>query len=64
MKKIISTPEGLIELDLTSEEISQREQDAIQAEQENLAKEQALQSKADNKASALAKLSALGITEE
>jgi hypothetical protein len=64
MKKIISTPEGLIELDLTSEEISQREQDAIQAEQENLAKEQALQSKADNKASALAKLSALGLTEE
>jgi len=64
MKKIISTPEGLIELDLTSEEISQREQDAIQAEQENLAKEQALQSKADAKASALAKLSALGLTEE
>jgi hypothetical protein len=64
MKKIISTPEGLIELDLTSEEISQREQDAIQAEQENLAKEQALQSKADTKASALAKLSALGLTEE
>jgi len=64
MKKIISTPEGLIELDLTSEEISQREQDAIQAEQENLAKEQALQSKEEAKESALAKLSALGLTEE
>ena len=60
MKKIINTPEGIIEVDLTSEEIAQREQDAIQAEQEKLAKEQAIQAKA----SALAKLSALGLTEE
>jgi hypothetical protein len=64
MKKIISTPEGLIELDLTSEEISQREQDAIQAEQDRLAYEAEKQAKANAKASALAKLSALGLTEE
>ena len=64
MKKIISTPEGIIEIDLTSEEIVQKEQDAIQAEQENLVKEQAIQAKEDAKASALAKLSALGLTEE
>ena len=64
MKKIISTPEGIIEIDLTSEEIVQKEQDAIQAEQENLVKEQAIQAKADAKASALAKLEALGLTEE
>ena len=66
MKKLIINPEnpqGIL-VDLTSEEITQREQDAIQAEelrQEELAKEQ---SKKDAKASALAKLSALGLTEE
>ena len=64
MKKIINTPEGIIEVNLTSQEISQREQDAIQGEQyrqEYLAEKQA---KIDAKASALAKLSALGLTEE
>ena len=66
MKKLIINPEnpqGIL-VDLTSEEITQREQDAIQAEelrQEELAKEQA---KIKAKASALAKLSALGLTEE
>jgi hypothetical protein len=66
MKKLIINPEnpqGIL-VDLTSEEITQREQDAIQAEelrQEELAKEQ---SKKDAKASALAKLTALGLTEE
>ena len=64
MKKIISTPEGLIELDLTSEEITQREQDAIQAEQDRIAFEAKQQAKIDAKESALAKLSALGLTEE
>jgi hypothetical protein len=64
MKKIINTPEGIIELDLTSEEITQREQDAIQAEQERLAYEAEKQAKIDAKASALAKLTALGLTEE
>ena len=64
MKKIINTPEGIIEVNLTSEEIAQKEQDAIQAEQENLVKEQAIQAQKDAKASALAKLSALGLTEE
>jgi len=67
MKKIINN----IEYDLTAEEIAQREQDAIQGEayrlayeaekQEKLAKEEA---KEIAKASALAKLSALGLTEE
>ena len=60
MKKIINN----IEYDLTAEEIAQREQDAIQGEQyrqEYLAEKQA---KIDAKASALAKLSALGLTEE
>ena len=64
MKKIINTPEGIIEVNLNSEEIAQREQDAIQAEQdrqEYLAEKQA---KINAKASALAKLTALGLTEE
>ena len=64
MKKIINTPEGIIEVNLNSEEIAQREQDAIQSEQhrqEYLAEKQA---KIDAKASALAKLTALGLTEE
>jgi hypothetical protein len=64
MKKIINTPEGIIEVNLNSEEIAQREQDVIQSEQyrqEYLAEKQA---KIDAKASALAKLTALGLTEE
>ena len=64
-KQIVSPeyPNGIL-VDLTPAEIAQREQDAIQAEQDKLAKEQAIQAKATAKASALAKLSALGLTEE
>ena len=59
MKKIING----IEIDLTAEEIAQREQDVIQAEanrisfQEKIAEEQA------NKQSALNKLKALGLND-
>ena len=63
MKKIINTPEGTFEIELTTEEIAQREQDAIELQNiklEILAKEE--QEKA-NKQSALTKLSALGLTE-
>ena len=56
-------PNGLV-VDLTTEEIAQMEQDAIQAEQDRLAYEAEKQAKIDAKASALAKLSALGLTEE
>jgi hypothetical protein len=64
-KQIVSPeyPNGIL-VDLTSEEITQREQDAIQAEQDRLAYEAEKQAKANAKASALAKLSALGLTEE
>ena len=64
MKKILKTPQGTILVDLTSKEIAQREQDAIKAEQdrqERLAKQEAHK---QAKASALAKLTALGLTEE
>jgi hypothetical protein len=64
MKKIINTPEGTIEVNLNSEEIAQREQDAIKSEADRIAYEAEKQAKIDAKASALAKLTALGLTEE
>jgi hypothetical protein len=64
MKKLLVTPEGTFELDLTAEEIAQREQDAIKAEADRIAYEAEKQAKIDAKASALAKLKALGLTEE
>ena len=60
MKKIINN----IEYDLTSEEIAQKEKDSIQAEADIIAYKAEKQAKIDAKASALAKLSALGLTEE
>jgi len=64
MKKLLVTPEGTFELELTANEILQREQDAIQAEQDRIAFEAKQQAKIDAKASALPKLTALGLTEE
>ena len=64
MKKIINTPEGIIEVNLNSEEIAQREQDAIKSEADRVAFEAEKQAKIDAKASALAKLTALGLTEK
>ena len=64
MKKLISTPQGEQLLDLTPEEIAQREQDAIQAEQDKLAREQKEANKIAKKESAKAKLLALGLDEE
>ena len=64
MKKIINTPEGIIEIDLTAEEIAQREQDAIKAEQDKQEYLAKVEAQKQAKASAIAKLSALGLTEE
>ena len=64
MKKTINTPEGIIEIQLTNAEIAQREQDAIQAEQARLARIVKEEAHKQAKASALAKLKALGLTEE
>ena len=60
MKKIINN----IEYDLTAEDIAQREQDAIQAEQDKVARETKEAIELANKQSALTKLSALGLTED
>ena len=63
MKKLIVTPQGEQLIDLTAEEISQREQDAIQAEQDRITRLAKEEQEKLNKQSALTKLSALGLTE-
>ena len=60
MKKIVNG----IEYDLTAEEIAQREQDAIQSEADKLAREEKIAQEKARKESAIAKLKALGLTEE
>ena len=62
----LSKPEGEREsiVPLTAEEIAQREADAQAYAQEQAAREAEAQAKADAKASAVAKLIALGLTEE
>lgn len=64
MKKIINTPEGIIEIEMTAEEIAQKEQDAIQAQQEKLVRKQEEANALAKKESAKAKLAALGLDEE
>ena len=66
MKKLIlnnKNPNGVY-IDLTAEEITQREQDAIQAEQDRLTREQKKANELAKKESAIAKLKALGLDEE
>ena len=63
MKKLLVTPEGTFEIELTAEEIIQREQDAIQAEQDKLAREEKIATELANKQSALNKLKALGLND-
>jgi hypothetical protein len=65
-QKLIISPEypnGIL-VDLTSEEIAQQQIDAQNEAIRKQAEEQAIQAKKDAKASAIAKLSALGLTEE
>jgi hypothetical protein len=64
MKKLIITPQGEQLLDLTAEEIAQRELDAIQGEADKLAREEKIAQEKARKESAIAKLKALGLTEE
>ena len=64
MKKLLVTPQGEQLLDYTAEEISQHQIDVENEIVRKEAEEQEKQSKANAKASALAKLTALGLTEE
>jgi hypothetical protein len=59
MKKIVNS----IEIDLTPEEIAQKEKDAIQTEKDKVIREEKIAQELANKESALTKLSALGLTE-
>ena len=64
-KVIVNCETGAVEyVDLTPEEIAEREVLAAQAEQERLEREAADQAKAEAKASAESKLAALGLTAE
>jgi pyrroloquinoline quinone (PQQ) biosynthesis protein C len=63
MKKLLVTPEGTFETELTTAEIAQREQDAIQSELNRIAEQNRIANELANKQSALTKLSALGLTE-
>lgn len=64
-KIVIDCSTGIAtEVELTAEEIAQREADAAQAEAERLAAEAEAQAKAEAKANAEAKLAALGLTAE
>jgi len=64
MKKLLVTPEGNFEIELTAEEIAQREQDAIKYEADRVIIEQKIATELANKQSAIAKLKALGLNEQ
>jgi hypothetical protein len=63
MKKLLITPEGTFEIELNAEEITQRQLDEQQAEQDRLAYEQKKAQEIANKQSALNKLKALGLND-
>jgi hypothetical protein len=64
MKKLIITPQGKQLVDLTAEEIAQKEIDEQNAIADLQKEEQAEQDAINKKASAKSKLLALGLTEE
>ena len=64
-KVIVDCSTGVTtEVELTDAEVAQREADAVLAEADRVAKEAEAQAKAEAKASALAKLTELGLTED
>jgi hypothetical protein len=63
MKKINITPNGIEEVDLTAEEISQRETDVAKMEADKQAEETKAQAEATNKANGNQKLLDLGLTQ-
>ena len=65
MKKTLFTPDGIEEIELTSEEISQKETEATKSEEERIANDNAIAEKQALKDSAKAKLIAgEALTEE
>jgi hypothetical protein len=63
LKRLVSTPQGEQLIDLTAEEIAQREQNAIQYETDKFAREEKIAQEQANKQSALNKLKALGLND-
>ena len=64
-KVVVNCATGVAEIiELTAQEIAQRDQDAAAAEAERATREAEAEAKAEAKASAQAKLAALGLTEE
>ena len=63
MKKLLVTPEGTVELELTAQEIIQKQIDEQKAKQEIIAYEQKIAQEKLNKQSALNKLKALGLND-
>jgi hypothetical protein len=64
MKKLLITPEGEQVIDLTNEETIRYENDLVQAEANNVARLAKEEQEKARKESAIAKLKALGLTEE
>jgi len=64
MKKLLVTPQGTFEIEMTVEEIAQRQIEEQQAEQDRLARIAKEEQEKARKDSAIAKLKALGLTEE
>lgn len=63
MKKLIVNPNGIQEVDLTAEEIAQKEQEAIQEQAEQQARQTEVNQKAIDKANGNQKLLDLGLTQ-
>jgi hypothetical protein len=63
MKRLISTPQGEQLVDLTSEEISQRQIEEQQAQADKVIREEKIATDLANKQSALNKLKALGLND-
>ena len=63
MKKLLLTPEGIIETEMTSEEIENQNQDYIIWQQNKVIREQKIAIDLANKQSAQNKLKALGLND-
>ena len=63
MKKAMMTPSGVVEVELTAEEVTQREAEEAEARAEKTAREEAEAQKATDRASGNQKLLDLGLTQ-
>jgi hypothetical protein len=63
MKRLISSPEGTFEVELTAEEVAQRQIEEQQAQADKVIREEKIATDLANKQSALNKLKALGLND-